>query len=93
MPGATLIPPHRIMVEAAEWNVICRICLQDSENLFPIFGDDGKQTQMCQKIMLCSSIVVREYINQLNCTQIKLRLFHTDHERYEYARTNLPTMH
>lgn len=44
----------------AEWDAICRICLQESQlhSLFD-FDDEKSDLNIADKIMLCSPIVVR----------------------------------
>lgn len=51
-------------IERTEWDAICRICLQEGP-LSSIFEYDEENTEMtiANKIMLCSSIDVRNNIN------------------------------
>lgn len=44
----------------AEWDAICRICLQEGQlhSLFD-FDDEKSELNIAEKIMLCSPIVVR----------------------------------
>lgn len=48
-----------------EWNIICRICLQEGE-MHSIFEKDINGLRICDKIMLCSNVKVHLNDVQLN---------------------------
>lgn len=82
----------------AEWDAICRICLQESQlhSLFD-FDDEKSDLNIADKIMLCSPIVVRiqlaTIIFFLSNTNYSNHSFHTnihlDFERWQITGTNL----
>lgn len=89
----------------AEWDAICRICLQEGQlhSLFD-FDEEKSDLNIAEKIMLCSPIVVRllAVCNQLHLIQLPahsylfvfsllfLKLFAClDNNRWQTSRANL----
>lgn len=53
----------------AEWDAICRICLQEGQlhSLFD-FDDEKSELNIAEKIMLCAPIVVNEFDENCVCS-------------------------
>lgn len=86
----------------AEWDAMCRICLQEGQlhSLFD-FDDEKSELNIAEKIMLCSPIVVRIsicfflfhisyltvlFIYSLCCLFFS---FHLDFKRWKITGTNM----
>lgn len=59
----------------AEWDAICRICLQEGQ-LHSLFDfDDESELNYAEKIMLCSPIVVSILLTMFKLSKFQLTSF------------------
>lgn len=85
----------------AEWDAMCRICLQEGQlhSLFD-FDDEKSELNIAEKIMLCSPIVVRIstcfscFISAISLCCLFIHFvvyffFHLDFKRWKITGTNM----
>lgn len=87
----------------AEWDAICRICLQEGQlhSLFD-YDDEKSDLNIAEKIMLCSQILVslefyrsNQFLDTNNCfkkiyfSNKQTKNQNIDHHRWKITRANM----
>jgi len=46
------------MTGSSEWDKVCRLCSEEKNEMLPIFGDEGLQRRVVQKLRACLPVLV-----------------------------------